>query len=323
MVATPTAPVTVEAVYGQADRDYRKHPYTSQSELKEVLRSPAHYLGRYGPNAEPSYPSAAMILGTALHSYVLEPHKFPREFCNRAEVAKEPTVAELKAILDEAGTEYPKTAKKDALIALAYPDGLPVEKRTTLAAEDYAAVLGMARSIKDHQAVRVRHWFDRLTPGWTCNEASYYCDALPLLGGLPAKARLDRVIVDKAAGRVSVLDLKSTDDASPLKFQRKAIDLGYDVQAAVYSHFAELAYGMPVDFYFLCVEKRAPYCCAVYQPSADMIAEGARKAAEAARILAYLRTMPEGSAWPSYGGGEVMRLDLPGWARYAGNRDDF
>jgi hypothetical protein len=322
MVAT-IAPALVQAVYGQADRDYRRHAYTSQSELKEVLKSPAHYLGRYGPNAVPSYPSAAMILGTALHSYVLESHKFPHEFCNRAEVAKEPTVAELKATLDEAGTEYPKTAKKDALLALAYPDGLPVETRTTLAAEDYAAVLGMAQSLQDHPAVRALRWFAQPTPGQAYNEASYYCDALPLLGGLPAKARLDRVIVDRAAGRVSVLDLKSTDDASPLKFQRKAMDLGYDVQAAVYSHFAELAYDLPVDFYFLCVEKRAPYCAAIYQASADLIAGGRRKATEAARTLTYLKTLPEGSAWPSYGGGEVMQLEPPGWARYATPQDEF
>jgi hypothetical protein len=238
-------------------------------------------------------------------------------------VAKEPTVAELKATLDEAGTEYPKAAKKDALLALAYPDGLPVETRTTLAPEDFAAVLGMAASIYAHPIVKACRWFDAPTPGRAYNEASYYCEAFPLLGGLSTKARLDRVIVDKAAGRVSVLDLKTTDDASPVKFQRKAFDLGYDVQAAVYSSMAELVYGMPADFYFLAVEKRGAYCSAVYKASPALIAEGSRKAYEAARTLAFLRDQPEGTQWPSYGGGALMELDPPSWTRYVKNDAEF
>ena len=101
-----------EIRFRQPDPAYRKAEGRSQSELKEVLRSPAHWLARYGPEAEPTFPSTAMIIGTALHCKVLEPEIFDGSFVDRSSLDKELTVTQLNATLDEEGIEYQQAAKK-------------------------------------------------------------------------------------------------------------------------------------------------------------------------------------------------------------------
>jgi hypothetical protein len=133
-----------EIRFKQPDFAYRKAEGVSQSELKEVLRSPAHWLARYGPDAAPTFPSNAMIIGTALHCKLLEPELFDSEFVDRSTLDKELTITQLKAALDDEGIEYKKTAKKPELEALLYPEGKPVDKRTSLSGDDFAIVNGMA-----------------------------------------------------------------------------------------------------------------------------------------------------------------------------------
>ena len=74
---------------------------------------------------------------------------------------------------------------------------------------------------------------------------------------IPCKARLDRVI--PMENEVLVLDLKTTDSISTAKFQSKFVDLGYDFQAAWYSHAAELVYQKPARFIFVAIERTAPF----------------------------------------------------------------
>ena len=103
-----------EIVFFQSDPDYRSAAGISQSELKEVLKSPAHWLARYGPDAEPTFPTTAMIIGTATHAHLLEPDAFDSQFCDRGEKPRDLTVAELKAQLEEAQ----KNGDTDKIITL-------------------------------------------------------------------------------------------------------------------------------------------------------------------------------------------------------------
>ena len=118
-----------EVRFFEPDYIYRKNDGVSQSELKEMLRSAAHWAARYGPDAQPTFPSAAMIMGTALHAKVLEPETFDKNFVDRGSKPKELTITELKAALEDQQIEFKKTAKKPELEALLYPDGKPVDKR--------------------------------------------------------------------------------------------------------------------------------------------------------------------------------------------------
>ena len=275
-----------EIRFNQPDPVYRKHPSTSQSELKEVLRSLAHWQARYGPDAEPTFPTIAMIMGTALHCKVLEPELFDGSFVDRSSLDKELTVAELKAALDEEQIDYKKTAKKPELEALLYPDGKPVDKRTSLSHEDFATVCGMADALRTHEMTG--RWFD---PGRNnyrrANEVSLYVDDLE---GLAVKARIDRL--EKTGSGWTILDLKSTDDASPSAFQKKAFNLGYHIQAAFYADLVARVMGCDpedVDFVFCAVERKRPHGIAVYKADQEMIAFGRKQYLKAIRSLAYAK----------------------------------
>lgn len=59
------------------DADYFAHQAVSQSNLKEILRSPAHYLERI---KNPMAPTPQMTLGSAIHCAILEPHDFASRY---------------------------------------------------------------------------------------------------------------------------------------------------------------------------------------------------------------------------------------------------
>ena len=303
-----------EIRFHQPDPAYRSAEGVSQSELKEVLRSPAHWLARYGPNAEPTFPSTAMIIGTALHAKVLEPEVFDKGFVDRSSKPKELTIGQLKEELDNAEIEYKKTAKKPELEALLYPDGKPVDKRTSLAPEDFRAVCGMADALRTHPVAG--QWFDPGRKNYRRgNEVSLYVDDLE---GVKVKGRLDRL--EKTSNGWLILDLKTTDDASPDAFSKKSFNLGYYIQAAFYSDLVRLVFGeQNVEFMFCAIERRAPHGIGLYKASEEMIQLGREKYLEALRTLKYCQNR---EIFPGYSP-EPQELQLPGWAKNYTSRPMF
>ena len=292
-------------IHQQADADYRRLDGLSQSMAKELLNSPAHYMARYGPEAQPFFPTAAMKQGTAVHCRVLEPEVFAQAYMSKDDKPKEPTVAELKVQLDAAGIEYPKSAKKGDLEALLWPDGKPAEKREALTGDIWREVHGAADALRTHDITG--HWFD---PGQQdyrkMNEVS--CMRESDLGQL-LKGRFDRIQIED--GVVKVLDLKTTADASPRQFQRTAANLHYDLQAAWYTLLAEGAFpGLPVEFYFVAVERKAPHGISLFKASAGLINSGRRKMAKALALHAQCLEL---DYWPSYDP-VIHELELPTWA---------
>ena len=135
------------------------------------------------------------------------------------------------------------------------------------------------------------------------------------------KARLDLVKCDQA-GNVQVVDLKSTQDASPEGFARAIANLKYHLQAAFYLEAAYSIIDQPVsapvhdqEFKFICVEKKPPYAVAVYSLSREAIYQGAREMQEAMGI--YRQFVGLEDPWPGYRMPDQgpMILDLPRWAR--------
>lgn len=306
-----------EVRYHQPDRDYRRAKGHSQSELKEVLRSPAHWLARYGPNAEPTFPSAAMIIGTALHAKVLEPEAFDGMFFDRSEKPKELTVPELKAALEEEQIEIPKGAKKADLESLLYPDGKPVDKRTSLSKEDFAIVNGMTEALRTHDVTG--RWFD---PGRNnyrkANEISFYVDEANSPYGMPIKGRVDRL--EKTKDGWLILDLKTTDDASPDAFMKKAFNLGYHLQAAFYTDLVARTFrDANVKFIFCAIERRRPHGVALYEASPEFLNFGMEKVQEAASSLRYALETQHFGGYSQ----QIQSLGLPAWAKSKQNEPDL
>lgn len=297
----------VEIFYEQPDWVYRQGEGLSQSEAKEVLKSPAHWMARYGPGAEKQPPTPAMLLGTATHARLLEPGIFEQQFAAKSDTLDH-TIAQLKELLDKAGTEYKKSAKKAELEALAFPDGKPEDKRTKLSDNDFAKALGMADAILNHPVAGP--WFNPELEGFRkFNEVSIRTQHV---NGLLLKGRLDRV--HREGDHISILDLKTTADVSPRGFARQLVDRAYDLQVAWYLHLAEQAWpDCTVDFTFVCVENGGkPHGVQIYRATPSVVQSGRRKMHHALDLYAQCKAT---EYWPGYDP-KIIDLEMPSWADF-------
>ena len=126
--------------------------------------------------------------------------------------------------------------------------------------------------------------------------------------GLQCKCRPDWLTDDGSL----IIDLKTTEDASPKGFEKSVGNWRYHVQAAWYLHGIEQASGTrPDQFIFICVEKKPPYAVAVYAADPEMIEIGWQ---QAQRDLEVLATCKAANAWPGYSD-QIETISLPRWMR--------
>jgi len=204
--------------------EYHAGPGISSSELKTVLKSPAHY--RYASdNPRPQTP--AMATGTAAHALILEPDGPP--------VLPEPEVNKRtkdgKAELAQFHTDNP-----DAIIC---------------SPEQYTHVIGMRDAVLMHPTAAVlfaagraetsHYWIDEAT-GELCKiRTDWYNDDMEL-----------------------IVDLKTAADASRDGFLRACVNFRYDLSAAYYTEGARQTDTPVQEFIFVVVENTPPYAVAVY-----------------------------------------------------------
>ena len=124
--------------------------------------------------------------------------------------------------------------------------------------------------------------------------------------GLPCRIRPDWMC------EYGMADLKSCCGASKDSFSKAIANLGYDVQAAFYTDGMKAVTGKSVNFYFIAVEKNAPYSTACYIASQEMIEVGRAKYRGALQLLKWCQ---ENKQYPGYQpSGEIETIDLPRWA---------
>jgi exodeoxyribonuclease VIII len=256
-----------------SNADYHAHPAVSKSHLDQVARSPLHYWCRYlDPDRVPPTPTPALVLGSAVHTAVLEPHLWQAEYA----VAPE-------------GIERRTKAGKDAWAEFEASS----QGKTLLRAEDAAQTLRMADAVHSHPAARLILEQEGLA------EASYFWTDEAT--GEECKCRPDW----HSADRRLIVDLKTTEDASPETFQRSVHKWRYHVQTAWYLR------GLGADqFVFIAVEKQEPHLVAVYVATPDMVAAGGRVADRDLALLSECRKLNE---WPGYSD-EIIPIDLPRYA---------
>jgi exodeoxyribonuclease VIII len=108
-----------------------------------------------------------------------------------------------------------------------------------------------------------------------------------------------------------IVDLKTTDDASPEGFARSVAKYRYHVQAAYYMQGIEHATGTrPEGFVFIAIEKKPPYVIGVYVLDEASLLIGDLEFRADLNQYAQCVTMNE---WPSYGENRVQTLGLPAW----------
>lgn len=272
-----------------SNADYHGGPGVSKSGLDLIAKSPLHYWAAYlDPMREPREETAAMRAGTAIHTAVLEPETFLDRY----------------VILPEGLDRRTKEgkAKYETLLAKAEEKGADI-----LTYADFDVAMKIKSSCHIHPMARqlFRDGKAEMSVFWTDEETGVLCKSRPdwLLGG----------------ENPAILDLKSTEDASPDGFMRSAYKYRYHVQAAWYLDGLEAAMGVKADaFMFLAVEKKAPYAAAFYYADDAMIAAGR------AEYRKHLRTFAEcqrTGQWPGYES-KLLPLSLPKWADVSVLMDD-
>ena len=146
--------------------------------------------------------------------------------------------------------------------------------------------------------------------------------ARALLTAKPGVAERSVYWIDSATGELCrcrpdfwreddiVVDVKTTDDASPEGFAKSIANWRYDVQDPFYRDGIKAATGRDVrGFVFLAVEKKAPHAVGVYVLDPESIALGR------AQYRADLNRYAECNAadqWPGYGD-KIQTISLPAW----------
>lgn len=167
------------------------------------------------------------------------------------------------------------------------------EGKEIITHEEREQMLAMRAAVRAHPAASLL-----LTGGKA--EVSVFAEE----GGVYCKARFDYLTN-------AIIDLKTTEDASPAGFARSVANYGYHIQAAHYLAMAK-AVGLEVkEFILIAVEKSGPHAVACYKldPADILLADAERR-----RLIQLHASCSEFNAWPAYSR-EIETLTLPKWAQ--------
>jgi len=265
-------------IHDMPAEQYHATDAVSNGMLTAMAESPFHCWSKFhNPNRPKSGPTPAMKAGTLLHTALLEPHMMGAYVVRPDDVDMR-----TKACKEWAATH---------------------EGREIISAEQHDTV---RQQIKAIHAVPDLHML--LTSRFTVAESSvFWQDAAT---GLQCRARPD-LMTDPTCKHVTVLDVKSTADASPDGFGKSAAKFGYHRQAAHYTNGIE-AQGLTVDaFVFATVTSSYPFIAVAYVLDAEAAAQGFEEVAE---LLDLYGTCKAANNWPAYGSG-LQPLSLPKWAQ--------
>lgn len=264
--------------YHLSNAEYHAHPAVSSSQLKHILRTPAHFKASLETSKEPT---DAMKLGSLVHTLLLEPH-----------------------LVDDEYTVMPKFDRRTKQGKADYEAWLEHNShKTAVTAEQMDTATAMTDSLRTSTVAQL------LKVNETACEASiFYTDPAT---GIDCRVRPDFMIKPCDAFPTGlIVDLKTTDNASPSAFKRTITNFGYHLSAAMYLDGYEVEFGVRPAYIWLVVERDAPYAVASYTPSDEMLERGK---ADLDTALARLKACRDADSYPAYGS-EIMAIDLPKWA---------
>lgn len=274
--AKPTRTIVQPGLYPGIPCDaYQRIDGVNQSALKDA-RTPAHIYESL--NGEPDAPTAAMVLGSALHARLLEMT----------------TAATL--IID--GPINDKTGKPFGVDTNAYRDFAAQHPGKIILSGDGRAQLdGMAEAVMRHDLAR------RLIESAGETEVSMVWDDPAT--GVRCKGRLDKFVRG-----VLAVDVKTTANASPEAWSRAVHDYGYHIQSEFYGRGMDANEIGGTPFGFLCVENTPPYGVVIYDIEPESMAVAKH---HVDRALAMVAACQKAGAWPGYPE-TVQQIGIPLWA---------
>jgi exodeoxyribonuclease VIII len=248
-----------------SNADYHADPSVSASHLHAVASSPYHYWSRF---LNPSRPPSVQTAAMKLGSLTHCAVLEPDELSSRY------------------GICLPRNTKAGKEMAAE----MEAEGIEAVTSTDMEQALAMAASVRSHQAAAAL-----LRDGKA--EQSFWWD--DKLTGLRCKCRPDWYV------GTTIVDLKTTTDASPKGFAKSVAQWRYHVQQ---SHY--LAGTFAERFVFIAVEKQYPFVTACYELDETAALHGSTERRNNLQTIADCRAISE---WPGYGN-TIQPLSMPNWA---------
>lgn len=259
----------------------------SNSVLKLFRASPQLY-HRHKQGLPSKEPTAAMELGTVLHTAILEPEKFQRTYMVEQE-------------------KLDKRFKENKAKAAAFDAEVKARGCKVLDLSSWNKIGSMVAGIQDNdeamallESQRHQH-HPEYSVQWVDSET-----------GLPLKAMADNLMLLIDDNRHGVIiDVKSSARPTPFLFARSAIDLGYHDAAALYMDgFFQALKLESLDFQWIVSNTADPHECFVCRPSKPMIALGRHNNRTTLRAI---RHRMETGNWRSHYSQRVYDIDVPGY----------
>lgn len=251
-----------------SNKEYREREGISSSELKKLMKSPAHYK-HWKDN--PAEDTTALLFGRAAHKYVLETYDFYNEF----EIAREfrygskADKEETQKFICQKAIEVGKGDEWDSFIL------------TNPKKED---VVAFYRSLVADKDIITQEQFEQIDAMRTTAYATPFVAKL-LSGekelsfwgvdeetGLTIKCRPD--CITEWNGKHILVDYKTAQDVENTKFCRDSIKFGYDLQLAYYLDILKQNTGHDYMVVIIAQEKTAPYVTNVFQLSENYLESG-------------------------------------------------
>lgn len=243
------------------------------STLKHMAKSPEHYLHALLKKDEDT---DAKLRGRAVHMNIFEPERFRSTF----------VVWEDR----RAGKDWDAFEKKQR-----------AEGKEILTIKMHALAVEIATKARTHPKL------SKYLTGGKGEQTITWTNRVPAADGVPAysvdcKGRLDFV-----SNLGPVVDLKTTDDASPEGFYWSSRRYLYQAQAAWYVDGLQTALGesLPRPYLIAAIEAKPPYVCQMYRLAPESLTQGRLQYLAWLDKLAYCRR--EGR----YDGYSADELELP------------
>lgn len=224
------------------EAEYRKYPAINQSFLKDCW-SVSPFYAEYRKNNPETSP--ALEFGSALHTYVLEKHKFAHEYCVAPDVdrrTKEGKIAFNEFVLENGGKK-------------------PIKK------QDFETIVGMDKAVDRLFAAK-----DSMAEAVLIGEIVFDSPDMNEKR-LPVKAKLDWV--QFKGGKAVIKDLKSIADITGVT--SASYHNNWAIQSALYTDLCNNLAQDGTDFYYIAVGKEPPHDGRAFKVSDEMLIGGRQK----------------------------------------------
>ena len=261
----------------------------SMSSLKKLKVSPKHY-HEYVNGKKEDEENKNLIIGTAIHHYILEPDVFKNRYvCLTNDMLPVANKNGVKNYQSKENREYRDSFKEK------HKDKIVIDE------SDYEFVKSLGESACS---------IDKIKKLFKVGISEVSCYKTDPKTGLILKGRVDRINTKASL----IIDIKTCADASPIGFQRAIKQNSYYNQAKWYLDLFDQQ-----TFLFCAIEKSDSKNCELYSLDEKFLNQAMR---ENRMLLDILFWCKKNNEWPDYGDFQALKAQYKKYSLYDAGADE-